>query len=424
MKESQPPADVIIARSRILPYALLLLCCLLIITTTIDFSFPLLIRKSRTLTDFDGFYIVGKMFWNGSLASAYNFESMLRAQLQITGAQSFLPGPWTYPPQFSLIVVALATLPEGLSYFIFTTLTFLSYSLVLRALAKEYFGVVILAITPALFITIKCGQNGFLTGTLVGLFCLAFIRDRLRAGLPLGFMVIKPHLAVGMAVLALVNRRWGVLLISALVVGLTSLLTTMVFGYHIWPPFIGGIRESAQFFKNGFYPFFRMTSVYAVCMTLGMPSGAALLIQSTVALAACWSIYYGCSKGWSQKHMAGIAALASLLVSPYNYDYDLPIFGIALALLIPEIIAGTSPLEKAGLLGCSWVACGWGFLQNCLHHKSQPLSALDLHDKAYSVAGIFLLVIFFKVLKVVAAAEGSAENLKKQAKNCQNTKRD
>jgi len=415
MKDHPLPADVVIARSRILPFTLLLLCCLLIITTTIDFSFPLLVRKSKVLTDFDDFYIAGKMFWDGSLASAYSFRSMLEAQLQITETENFLP--WTYPPQFSLITVMLARLPEGLAYFIFTALTFLSYILVLRSLAKEYFGVVILAIMPALFITIKCGQNGFLTGTFFGLFCLAFMRDRLRAGLPLGFMVIKPHLAIGMTLLVLVNKRWGILLMGALVVALTSLLATIVFGYHIWPAFMGGVRESTQFLKYGLYPFFRMTSIYAVCVTFGLPWGAALLIQGMVALAACWFIYYACSRGWSMKHTVGIAVLASLLVSPYNYDYDLPIFGIALALLMPDIIAGTSLREKAGLLGCSWVACGWGILQNCLHQKpehAQHITALDImafapHEKPYSVAGVFMLIIFFTVLKIVAAAEGSKE---------------
>jgi len=333
------------------------------------------------------------MFWTGSLESAYNSASMIKMQMQFSGINNF--SPWTYPPQFDLIAALLALAPEGLAYFIFTTLTFIFYVCILRFLAREYFDIAILAIAPALFVSIKGGQNGFLTGALVGLFCLTFIRDRLRAGLPLGFMVIKPHLAVGMAVLALVNKRWGVLAMAALVVGLTSLLATVVFGYHIWPAFIGGVGESAQFLKEGRYPFYRMTSVYALCMTFDLSPGHALLIQIIAALTACCVIYYACAKGWRSEHMLGIAVLSSLFISPYIYDYDLPIFGIAIALLMPSIIANASQPEKVILLGCSWTACGWG-----LRHRFA-------HDNIWSVSGICLLVIYFMVLRIVSAAERS-----------------
>ena len=47
---------------------------------------------------------------------------------------------------------------------------------------------------PAMAITIGCGQNGFLTGALIGLVCLNVERRQLLAGLALGAMVIKPHL--------------------------------------------------------------------------------------------------------------------------------------------------------------------------------------------------------------------------------------
>lgn len=406
MKEHRPPADVIIIQSRILPFTLLLLCCLLIITSTIDFGFPLLFRKSRILTDFDAFYISGTLFWKGALASAYHFQSLLEAQLKLTGTQSFLP--WTYPPPFDLITAALARLPEGLAYFIFIGLTFFSYIFILKSLAREYFGIVLLAILPALFITIKCGQNGFLSGILFGLFCLAFMRNRLRAGFSLGFMVIKPHLTVGIALLALLNKRWGVLLIAALIAILISLLATVVFGYSIWPAFIGGVRESGLFLKLGFYPFFRMTSIYAVCVTFGLPSDAALLIQAIVALAACWVTCYAWAKGWSLRHAAGIAVLASLLVSPYSYDYDLPIFGIALALLMPTIIVGTTPREKAGLLVWSWIACGWGIFQNSFHQQqSIHRTTIFSPQEAYSAAGIFMLLIFIAVVRIIATTETS-----------------
>ena len=62
----------------------------------------------------------------------------------------------------------------------------------------------------------------------------------------------------------------------------------------------------------------------------------------------------------------GLMALASLLVSPYAYDYDLPIGGIALALLMPDLLRLTTERERVALFGLSCFACLFGFAQNAV----------------------------------------------------------
>jgi hypothetical protein len=147
---------------------------------------------SRPLVDFDMFHLVGQMFWRGELHHAYRFETLLEAQRTMTGRDSFMP--WTYPPQFDLLVVPLALMPLWLAYGLFTATTLLAYLAVLKRLSGEHLPLVLFITFPALTITIACGQNGFLTGTLIGLACLWIERGRSLAGLPLGLMIIKPHL--------------------------------------------------------------------------------------------------------------------------------------------------------------------------------------------------------------------------------------
>ena len=80
--------------------------------------------------------------------------------------------PWTYPPQFDLLLAPLAFLPTWAAYALFTGTTLAAYLITLRKLAGEFFPQVLVILFPAVAITIGCGQNGLLTGAL--------IRTRLR----------------------------------------------------------------------------------------------------------------------------------------------------------------------------------------------------------------------------------------------------
>ena len=104
----------------------------------------------------------------------------LEAAAKFMGTRGFLL--WSYPPQFIFVAAGLALLPAGLSYLIFVSLSFVAYLLVLRHIASPYSSATLFAIAPALFAVIICGQNGFLTGSLAGLFFLAFLKNRSTAG--------------------------------------------------------------------------------------------------------------------------------------------------------------------------------------------------------------------------------------------------
>ena len=58
----------------------------------------------------------------------------------------------------------------------------------------------------------------------------------------------------------------------------------------------------------------------------------------------------------------GVAALASVMVSPYAYDYDLPIAGIGLALLLPDFLEAASTRARGAIYGLIFVAGSYGML--------------------------------------------------------------
>lgn len=341
------------------------------------------------LSDFDILHIAGRMVWRGDIADAYHLPALLRVQQELTGQQDFLP--WAYPPPFNLVVAVLATLPVSLAYLLFTGTTLAAFLFVLRRIAGPLFPALLIALFPVLFITVTCGQNGFLTGALIGLTCLGLVHGRAMAGLPLGLMVIKPHLAVGVAVCALAMRRWACLAVAAVTAGLAAALATAVLGPAIWPAFLRGADEASANLAAGLYPLFRMISVYAALRSLDLPAAVALAAQAVTAVTALGFVLLALRRGVPRRQVVGLAVVAGLLVSPYAYDYDLSLYGIGLALLLPDLLDRASRREQAALLGLGWVTSGYGFVAGTINEHLVAASAEP--PVALSLPGPFLLIL-------------------------------
>jgi hypothetical protein len=367
------------------------LCVLTLVAQAIGFSLPVRDPSPRTFADFDAFYLAAQMVWRGEIAQAYHFAMFTRAQEAYFGAPRFLP--WAYPPPFNLLIAPLASLPYGTAYGLFTAATMTAYLLTLKRLAGEGFALVVLATSPALLITVLCGQNGFLTGTLIGLACLALQHRRALAGLPLGLMIIKPHLAVAYAVYLLMTRRWAAIIVGALTVIATSALTTLLLGTDIWDAFIAGAQEARAFLAEGKYPLPRMVSLYAALRSFGASAATAFAGQAAIALLVLAIVCLVAYRRLPVRQSLGITAIASLLVSPYAYDYDLPILGVGLALLLPDILRG-SRREQAAIFVLSFVTCAIGLVQTFLRLKA-PVDAIARagDNMALSVAGLTLLAV-------------------------------
>lgn len=362
---------------------MLLSLILLLAITAVKFQYPWLSHAKKVMTDFDSFYVAGLLYWQGKLYDAYHFPRLFEAQQQLTGAGSFMP--WTYPPPFNLVTAGLAIMPIGVSYCIFTGATFIAYVIVLRQIAGELTGSVLLAIFPVLALNIRSGQNGFLTGTLIGLFLLRYIRSGSGDGVSLGLMIFKPHLAVGGAVLLLAGGRWQRVFMAAATSLVLLVVSTSVFGIEIWKAFLVGANEARQFLTLGFYPLFRMTSLYATLKSVEVPTVICFGAQSLLAMAACAVIVAAARRWKDRRNIAALAAFCSLLVSPYSYDYDLTILGIAAAMLMPALHERAGQGSFWAMTGLCWIATGYGLALS--FHNEQVGSRLTPEQAISPVMG-------------------------------------
>jgi Glycosyltransferase family 87 len=377
--------------------AILLAIALVLIFTAAEFWGVQFRAESHKLVDFDDFYIVGQLVWRGAIEKAYHFVTMVQLQKSFSGSEAFLP--WTYPPQFDLLVALLALLPLGLAYSVFTIGTLAAYLATLRRIAAENFVPVLIVLAPVIVITVKCGQNGFLTGTLIGLTCLGLQTGRSLAGLPLGLMIIKPHLAVAFAVYTLVNRRWGTALVAVTTVAATSALATVLLGPAVWTAFLDGVKEARVFLEHGFYPLFRMISLYAVVRTFGFSALVATTAQVLIAILALGMVVLA-SRQFSPRQSQGVAAIATLLISPYAYDYDLLILGIGLGLLLPDLTSLGTERERLALYALSLFIGVFSLAQTVISSESTSNKVIG-EDMPLSLGGLALVAILVLTWRIL-----------------------
>lgn len=350
--------------------------------------------------DFSAFHIVAQQIWRGGLNLTYQFSEFSKMQAEASGGStSFMP--WTYPPQFDLLLAPLGVLPGWAAYVLFTAATLAVYLMTLRAVAKENLPLVLVISFPAIAITIACGQNGFLTGTLIGLVCLNVERRQILAGLALGAMVMKPHLGIAAGVYMLLTRRWTAIATAATVVITSALICTLAFGPQVWIAWLGAIKESAGFLEQGRYPLFRMISAYSSLYKSGLPPTAAFWGQVGVACLALTAVAIAALRGPSPRFALGVAAIASVMISPYAYDYDLPIVAIGLALLLPDLFTLASARERNILYGLLLLTNSYGLLQ-AARLAAQRVTEEDLpHYFVPAIAGVALIAVLALLLRLL-----------------------
>jgi hypothetical protein len=370
--------------------AVLLVIGLVLVSKAAEFSGLRLHAGPHKLVDFEGFYLAGQLVWRGTIDQAYHFATLFPLQKALSSSETFQP--WTYPPQFDLLVAPLPLLPIGLAYSAFMISTLAAYLATLKRIAAENFVPVLVLLTPIIVVTIGCGQNGFLTGALIGLTCLGLQARTPLAGIPLGLMIIKPHLAVAFAVYTLVNRRWGTAFVAAATVAATSALATIALGPAVWTAFLGGAREAQIFLDHGFYPFFRMVSVYALVQSLGFSGLAASTAQILVAIVALGAVVLA-SHQFAPRQALGVTAIATLLISPYEYDYDLMTLGIGLGFLLPDLASHGTIGERLVLYVSTLLIGVLSIAETVISAASNPRGAIGEEANLLSLGGLALVVI-------------------------------
>jgi hypothetical protein len=358
--------------------------------------------------DFDVFLAASRMILHGQLLQAYDVASMVPLQAP-QGGQTFLS--WPYPPQFDLIVAPLALIPAWAAYALFIGATLVAFVFVLHTLSGPGIGFALLIVYPGILVAISSGQNGLLTGALTGLICLGLLHGRLlRSGIALGLMVIKPHLAIGLALYTLGARRWVVMLAAAATVALSGGLATLAFGPAVWGAFLHGASVAGRGLSAGAYPLFRMVSCYALLRSLGASLIVAWIAHAAAAGLATAGVALAWRRGLPRNCIVALALLAGLVASPYVYDYDLPVAAVAFAVLAPHLLRLATRRELAVMFALGWFAPGWGLVQEDLVYARSGAQAIARGPALGAAAFLLLLIMVWRVLQREQTPSRQAES--------------
>ncbi len=307
--------------------------------------------------DFMAYWSAARLVLEGRPEAVYDEGLISAVQHAAVPAASGIVFPWHYPPIFLLPVTPLGLLPYAAALAVFVILMAAAWALLARAVLPDRRAWVVAAATPAALINLLDGQNACLTAALAGFALLWLERRPAVAGVLIGLLAIKPHLAALFPVALLATGHWRSIIAAAVTVLALAAASLLAFGWETWAVFLHHLPVSQAMATAGAVPWGTMPSPYVFALALGVPPAAAGLLQAAVALfaAGCvWRAWRDPAAAFEAK--AATLAAGSLLVSPYLFYYDLTWAALAVGWLAMLGLRTGFARGERGICLFAWLA--------------------------------------------------------------------
>ncbi|MGA7579093.1 MAG: glycosyltransferase family 87 protein [Desulfobaccales bacterium] len=287
--------------------------------------------------DFANFWSAAKLARSGKAAAAYDLDRLYQVEEQVFGTHSRYGSGWYYPPTFLLAVLPLGWLPYVPALLIWLTVTMALYSLVWSRLCTHPILIPLFFLFPAMFHNFLIGQNGFLTGALLGGGLMILDGWPLAGGCLFGLMTYKPQLVILVFPALLLARRWKALSAAVATSLLLILISVAVFGYQLWFTYFQAMALPMREVAMGSAPWRIMPTFFVAVRAAGGGVTAAYLVQGLVMLAVAAGVAWVWRQPAAPLASRGtVLILGVLLFTPYEFDYDLVILALALGWLWEE----------------------------------------------------------------------------------------
>lgn len=286
--------------------------------------------------DFANLYTSGRLALEGKLAILYDIHAY-RAYQDVLFDRALSAHNYSYPPPTLIYTWAFGLLPYPLALIAWLGLTGGAFAAAARPYLREAGLPARLAlIAPATLLNVWAGHYGLLIGALwLGAFHL-LPRRPVLAGILIGLMLVKPHLAI-LAPLILARRgEWGAFASAAATAAALAALSLILFGPELWRTYLGvTVGVQAGMVDDVGTLFLRMMpTIVPAVSAFGFP-GAAWTVQLLGAAAAVGALLLWMPEDSRSAGLAG--GVATFLVLPYAFDYDMTVPGLAALLIFARI---------------------------------------------------------------------------------------
>ena len=329
------------------------------------------------------FWSASHLALQGHAADAYNLSILTPIEEHVAGRPVGVL-PWLYPPTFLLFVYPLALLPFTLSAPIFLFGTLALFVKVTTTIVPHPRTALIAIAFPGSALVLTSGQNGLLTASLVGLGLVLLRRRPVLAGLCFALVAMKPQLAVLIPLALLASRSWRALGAMAAGVAISMALALLAFGSETFVAFLHNVALANSYVETGRALLFRVPTLFAAFKLLHAPTALAATAQALSVVCAASAVCYAWGRPSAFGLRAAVLVCASLMVSPYLYDYDLAWYGILIAWVIAHAREHGFQRGQREWLAVLWLAPIAGL--TLVSNLSVPFTPL------FSIATLWMLV--------------------------------
>jgi hypothetical protein len=274
--------------------------------------------------DFVNSWMGGKAALAGNPAIYFDHDHYNLLLRQAFGAD--LPDHnWSYPPHVLLLLWPFGLFPYLASYALWIAAG-LGFFLWAASEGKLDRGLLLfLALSPIALVLVLTGQNGFFTGALLLAVLWQWDKRPALAGVMLGLLTVKPQLILLLPLVLVMTRRWRRLGFAALTALAMAGLTTLIYGVNIWRdylvhavPFQNLVLTQGKGLMLGMMP-----TAFTNARLMGAPLSVAWALQAIVSVIALGATVWTFLKRRDPLLSAALLLTASLLVTPYAFNYDM-----------------------------------------------------------------------------------------------------
>ena len=287
--------------------------------------------------DFANVWTSGRLALEGRLDLLYDLKAYSAYQNTLFDG-ALRAHNYSYPPPTLLYTWAFALLPYPVALLSWLLLTGAAFFAAARPYLRDAGLPAWLAlIAPATLLNVWAGHYGLLIGALwLGAFHL-LPRRPVLAGILIGLMLVKPHLAI-LAPLILARRgEWRAFAAAAATAAALAAVSALAFGPELWRTWLGvtvGV-QTAMVDDVGTYFLTMMPTIVPTVSAFGFPGAAAWAVQILVAGAAVAALLLHMPRDSRAAGLAG--GVATFLVLPYAFNYDMTVAGLAALLMLARL---------------------------------------------------------------------------------------
>jgi alpha-1,2-mannosyltransferase len=316
-------------------------------------------------TDFSDIYAGGTYVLDGKAALAFDPPLQHAREQAIFGSATPFYG-WCYPPFLLFVAAVLARMPYTTALAVWQGSTLLLYLGMLwallrsvkarpedsaGALAGDPLWLLLAVASPAVFVNLGHGHNGFLTATLIGMALVVLDRRPILAGVLLGLLSYKPQFGVMIPLVLIASARWRAFTSATVTVLGLTIATTLAFGPDIWRAFVDSMPFTRDVvLEQGGTGWYKLQTAFAWVRMWGGSPHLAYAIQGALTVTLAGALVWLWRSAAAYPLKAAALIIASILATPYSLDYDFVALAPAIAFLAAHGFArGFAPWEKTAL---------------------------------------------------------------------------